>query len=141
MMWQPDFTMALIGGALIGVATVIMLVFNGRVTGISGITNGAVFGEKEDRPWRWAFILGLLVGGALMLAIRPELFAVGESKPLWMIALAGLLVGYGTIMGSGCTSGHAVCGISRLSPRSVVSTVIFMAFGFATASLMQLVLG
>ncbi len=134
------FTEQLIGGAIIGLAVSIMLIFNGRVTGISGIVSQILKFNMSDIWWRVLFVLGLVVGGFVVNAIDPNAIgpAVTDTKGL---IIAGLLVGYGTVMGSGCTSGHAVCGISRFSKRSIVSTVVFMAFGFLTASIIQLVKG
>lgn len=123
---------ALGGGALIGLAVSIMLVFNGRVTGISGIANSFLTAQ-EGRLWRGAFLIGLWLGGFLMALINPAFFTVPE-KPLPIILVAGFIVGFGTVMGSGCTSGHGVCGISRLSLRSVIATATFMASGVLIAT-------
>lgn len=134
---------ALAGGLLIGVAAVMLLAFNGRVMGISGIVGGLM--DRGTPPalhfgWRLAFLAGLLAASAVWQGFTalPEVSI--QSSPL-MIALAGLLVGFGTRMGSGCTSGHAVCGLARLSPRSMVATAAFMASGFVTASLVLRHLG
>lgn len=132
---------ALIGGAVIGIAASIMLVFNGRVTGISGIYNGILNRTKGDMAWRVAFVGGLFLGGSVLYSLRPDFFVNESGRPLWLVALAGLIVGFGTIMGSGCTSGHGVCGISRLSPRSLVATAAFMGAGFATATLLRQLFG
>lgn len=132
---------ALLGGAIIGVAASIMLIFNGRVTGISGIYNGILSWVKGDIAWRLAFVLGLVFGGSVLYSLRPELFINETGRPLWLVAVAGLIVGFGTIMGSGCTSGHGVCGISRLSPRSLVATGAFMGAGILTATLIRLLFG
>jgi uncharacterized protein len=116
-----------VGGALIGLSASLMLVLNGRVTGISGILNGLMRpSEKAEAPWRALFVLGLIVGGALTLR------ALGSSAtppPLATALVAGALVGVGTRIGNGCTSGHGVCGLSRLSPRSLVATLTFIATG------------
>lgn len=133
--------LALIGGGIIGIAASIMLVFSGRVTGISGIYNGIFNFTKGDLGWRIAFILGLVLGGSLLVLLKPELFVNTSGRPLWLVAVAGLIVGFGTIMGSGCTSGHGVCGISRISPRSLVATAAFMAAGFVTATLIRQLFG
>lgn len=132
---------ALLGGAIIGLASSMMLIFNGRVTGISGIYNGILGFVKSDTAWRMAFVLGLVAGGGILLAVKPEFFVNESGRSLEAVAVAGLIVGFGTIMGSGCTSGHGVCGISRLSPRSLVATVAFMAAGFVTASVLKHLFG
>lgn len=130
---------AAMGGVLIGVASSIMLIFNGRVTGIAGIVNGVLSFPKKDTAWRLAFIGGLLLTGIIGYQLQPELF-INESERTWpTVAVAGILVGYGTVMGSGCTSGHGVCGISRLSIRSIVATLSFMAAGFMTASFFRII--
>lgn len=126
---QLDWTLALIGGAIIGVAVTIMLLFNGRVTGISGIINGIFNLQTGDVLWRFAFVLGLFVGGFILRAFYPHAFDGALNLSTTNTAIAGLLVGFGTIMGSGCTSGHGVCGLSRLSLRSLISTVTFIGAG------------
>ncbi len=131
-MIPQDWINALLGGLIIGTAVSMMLLLNGRVTGISGIINGAISPQKGDTAWRWLFVAGLVFGGLTLRSLNPQVF--GESSgtsPLLTIA-AGLLVGLGTIMGSGCTSGHGVCGISRFSPRSLVATITFIAAGIMT---------
>lgn len=129
---NADWVNALLGGTLIGISVSLMLLLNGRVTGISGIVNGVLFPSQGEVSWRVLFIGGLLVGGLTMFMIAPDQMANTLIRPSWAPIVAGLLVGFGTIMGSGCTSGHGVCGISRLSPRSLVATVVFMAAGIAT---------
>lgn len=133
--------MALIGGALIGLAASLMLLLNGRVTGVSGIANGLLQYLKGDVAWRAAFVGGLVVGGFVFYKMSPELFVNSSGRSSQMIAVAGVIVGFGTVLGSGCTSGHGVCGISRLSPRSLVATVIFMLVGMATATLVRFASG
>lgn len=120
---------ALFGGILIGLAVSLMLFLNGRVTGISGIINGAFISKKGDLLWRWLFLAGLLSGGFLLRILKPTVFENTLSVDLKTTTIAGLLVGFGTLLGSGCTSGHGVCGLSRLSPRSLVATVTFIAAG------------
>lgn len=134
------FTEQLIGGAIIGIAVSIMLIFNGRVTGISGIVSQILKFNLTDFWWRVLFVLGLISGGFVVQIVNPTAIGPAVTDTKGLIA-AGLLVGYGTVMGSGCTSGHAVCGISRFSKRSIVSTIVFMAFGFLTASMIQLIKG
>ena len=120
-----------IGGLLIGLASATMLVLNGRIAGISGIVGGLIDPKSEERPWRSTFVLGLLLGGLVTSFVAPQAFGSAPvSMPL--LVVAGLLVGFGTRFGSGCTSGHGVCGISRMSPRSILATLTFMATGAAT---------
>ena len=122
---------ALMGGILIGTAAALFLVVNGRIAGISGILGGLLRPAAGDIAWRAAFIVGLVVSPALYaLFARLPAATIEAGYPL--LILAGLLVGAGTRYGSGCTSGHGVCGLSRLSPRSLAATVAFMAAGFVT---------
>jgi uncharacterized membrane protein YedE/YeeE len=123
---------ALAGGALIGLAASLLLVANGRVAGISGILGGVVVPVRDEVPWRLAFLVGLVASGLVLSLSMPG--AIGASpRPLPLMALAGLLVGIGTRLGHGCTSGHGVCGLARWSPRSLVATLTFMATGAAAA--------
>lgn len=135
---NQDWINALIGGALIGVSVSLMLAWNGRVTGISGIINGALSSVKGDTQWRWFFIFGLFFGGLVMGQMNPKVFENTVTTDVWMTVAAGLLVGFGTIMGSGCTSGHGVCGISRMSPRSLVATITFIGAGVVAVYLFKL---
>jgi uncharacterized protein len=121
------------GGVLIGLAATVLLLSNGRIAGISGIFAGALHGAGAgDNGWRWAFLVGLVGGGAALALLAPSMFAVTYDRSLPMVAVAGLLVGVGVRMGSGCTSGHGVCGLSRMSPRSLVATLTFIATGALT---------
>lgn len=120
---------ALAGGALIGTSASLMLYFNGKVTGISGIVGGLFSRTAHQAPWRFLFVLGLVVGGAVMVTLRPAAFSTEGAPSLGVTLVAGLLVGVGTRMGNGCTSGHGVCGMSRLSPRSITATITFIATG------------
>jgi len=140
-MTSSDMWSALAGGALIGLAAVLLLWFNGRIAGISGMLNGAVEESGHERHWRFVFLLGLVVGAFGYSLLDPGDFVLRQGFPLWALALAGLLVGYGTRLGSGCNSGHGVCGISRLSIRSIYATVTFMAFGFITTAVVRHLLG
>ena len=131
---------ALLGGALIGLAAASLLLSNGRLAGISGIVGGLLRPAPGEWGWRAAFVLGLLGGGGLFAAFRPAAFATA-ARPLPLLALAGLIVGFGSRLGGGCTSGHGVCGLSRLSKRSLVGTLTFMFTGIATVALVHLVGG
>ncbi len=122
----------IVGGSLIGLAVTLMLLFNGRVTGISGIISSALSKPSLKSSWRLMFLSGLIVGGAVGNSIDPRLFVNLSGRSLPFILVAGFLVGYGTLMGSGCTSGHGICGISRLSLRSLAATLTFILFGFLT---------
>lgn len=132
---------SLIGGALIGLAVTTMLLFNGRVTGISGILVSSLSKPSKDGLWRWMFLIGMIIGGLFMHSLRPDFFINLSSRGLSAVAAAGLLVGYGTVMGSGCTSGHGICGISRLSVRSILATITFMSFGFLAVQAVRLFFG
>ncbi len=123
---------SLAGGALIGISVTLMLLFNGRITGISGIISSSLTKPTRDGLWRWLFIVGLIAGGFLIQIIRPDFFTNNSERSTAAVIIAGLLVGYGTVLGSGCTSGHGICGVSRLSLRSGLATVTFMLFGFLT---------
>ena len=124
-----DWINALFGGVIIGIAVSLMLLWNGRVTGISGIINGTLSPLKGDTGWRVLFIIGLLLGGLALKVLNPNIFSGNLETDTWTTVVAGLLVGFGTILGSGCTSGHGVCGISRMSVRSLVATIIFISAG------------
>jgi len=118
---------ALIGGALIGLSAALLLFLNGRIAGISGIVGKALFPEQRgDVSWRMYFLAGLLLGPLISRLIdgNAVLFRIETSLPV--LVIAGLLVGYGTSLGGGCTSGHGICGLARFSPRSALATVVFM---------------
>jgi uncharacterized membrane protein YedE/YeeE len=126
---------SLLGGVLIGISATLLLIANGRAAGISGILNGVFASSAEARSWRGAFLLGLLAAGfvGFVLGAGPYL----SVAPLWKILLAGALVGFGTRLGEGCTSGHGVCGLSRFSLRSLAATMAFMVTGFVTVYLVR----
>ena len=132
---------AAIGGVLIGLSAVLLMGLNGRIAGISGVLSGAVFAERGDKMWQAAFIVGLIVAPALWTRVS------GAAPPFtitsnWMlIGIGGLLVGFGTRLGSGCTSGHGICGLSRLSPRSMASVSLFIAAGMATVAIAKSLFG
>lgn len=133
--------LSIFGGALIGTAVTLMLLFNGRVTGISGIIASTIAKPSIEGLWRWMFLVGLISGGLLMNRLRPDLFVSTSNRSIAAVAVAGLLVGYGTVMASGCTSGHGICGIGRLSIRSVLATLVFMFFGFLTVQTVKFLFG
>lgn len=126
--------MSLAGGVLLGVASALLILLNGRVLGISGIVGGVLSPKGGDVRWRIAFLLGLAAAPLAFGLLAPEGFiqAPRVEAGYGLLAVAGLLVGWGTRYGSGCTSGHGVCGLSRLSPRSMIATATFMAAGFLT---------
>ncbi len=135
------FAQAAFGGILIGLASWLLLASLGRVAGITGIVAGALFPAQaapaEERVWRWAFLAGLIGAGAVAAALlqTPSI----ATRPMPLLVIAGLLVGFGTVLGSGCTSGHGVCGIGRRSVRSMVSTVVFMSAGAATVFIASII--
>lgn len=132
---------AVLGGILIGIAASLMMLFNGKVTGISGIVAGVIKPKERDLGWRVSFLIGLLSGGMILRFFRPEVF-IQDSSALWGdYIFAGLLVGFGTLLGNGCTSGHGVCGVSRLSVRSIIATVTFITFGMLSLYLFKLLRG
>ena len=140
MLLENDYLRATAGGVLIGVAAVVLLWFNGRIAGISGITNGVFQKNRAEVGWRAAFIIGLVVGGLLFQWFAPVPLIARGDFPTWLTIAAGLLVGFGTRLGSGCTSGHGICGISRLSIRSIAATMTFVVVGMAIATLASRVL-
>ncbi len=126
----------LAGGLLIGLATSLLLWSNGRLAGVSGAFADLLMPSKAGTSWQGTFLSGLLAGGALVALARPEAYGpMVASTPV--LALAGLLVGFGTRLGNGCTSGHGVCGNSRLSPRSLIATVTFIASGALVVLLLR----
>ncbi len=129
-----NYLMAAAGGALIGTASVVLLWLNGRIAGISGIMNGAFSKQRSEAGWRVAFVVGLIAGGLLYQWVTGVALIERSDFPIWMTVVAGLLVGYGTRMGSGCTSGHGICGVSRLSMRSIVATATFVFVGMLVAT-------
>jgi len=133
---------ALVGGALIGAATSWLLLADGRIAGVSGILGGALRSRGAgERAWRIAFLLGLPAGFLLYAWLAGAPAPVHIESSLAQLVAAGLLVGFGTRLGSGCTSGHGICGVARASPRSLVATATFMALGFVTVFATRHVLG
>ena len=135
---MPSWLTALLGGVLIGVAATLLLWLNGRVAGISGIVNG-MLGRRSARgelAWRFAFLVGLMLAGAITMRVLGQDASSPASPPL--LIAAGLLAGFGTTMGGGCTSGHGVCGLGCLSGRSLVAVLVFMAAAIATVLALRL---
>jgi hypothetical protein len=131
---MSDWLTALAGGALIGAAGALLFLTHGRVAGISGIIGSLLPPAARDRDWRVAFVAGLALAGTAALLVAPSAIGTSVRSPA-VVIVAGLLVGFGTRWGSGCTSGHGVCGLSRLSRRSFFAVMTFMATGAATAYL------
>jgi uncharacterized membrane protein YedE/YeeE len=127
---------ALLGGSLIGLATAILLLINGRTAGISGIAASAIALSKGEKLWKWVFLLGLIAGCglAIQFAVEPP---KAPQNSTWVLILGGSLVGFGTVLGNGCTSGHGVCGIGRFSKRSIIATLIFMVSAMLTVAVIQ----
>ncbi|RTZ17291.1 YeeE/YedE family protein [Vibrio aquaticus] len=126
---------SLFGGILLGVSAVLLMLVNGKTAGISGIVNGIIIPRTKDWAWRVLFVVGMVIGGGVAVAYghfqAPDL----TTTPVITIVAAGALVGLGTKIGNGCTSGHGICGIGRLSPRSIIATCIFMAVAALTVYL------
>lgn len=131
----------LIGGLLIGLSAALLLFFNGQVAGVSGIAGGLLNLHRGEWYWRVAFIAGLVLGPVLYQIFRPLEFTFQISSSMPLLAAGGLLVGLGVRMGGGCTSGHGVCGLSRISSRSIVATITFVAAAMATVYVVRHVLG
>jgi len=132
---------AAVGGALIGLSTVLLMLCNGRIAGITGIAAGMLDPASSDRGWRATFIVGLIAApfSAMLAGYTVPIPQMPSS--MVTIAVAGLLVGFGTRLGNGCTSGHGICGIARLSKRSIAATMIFMVTAIVVVALMRHVLG
>ncbi len=131
---------SLLGGIILGLASALMLILFGRIMGISGIIGTALDRPKGDTLWRAVFIAGLISSAVIFAPFVDVSRTAPNETNVWLIVLAGLLVGYGTRLGSGCTSGHGICGISRLSARSFVATGVFMTSGILTVVIMQFLL-
>ncbi|TGD43325.1 YeeE/YedE family protein [Pseudotabrizicola sediminis] len=127
---------SLFGGVLIGFGALILMVFNGRIAGMTGMLNGMLEPRNPDSPWRLAFLAGAIVAPLLATLLGAEFAFVSPTNGA-LLALGGVIVGIGVTYGSGCTSGHGVCGMARLSPRSLVATLTFMVTTFATVTLIR----
>ncbi|MCL1141098.1 YeeE/YedE family protein [Shewanella gaetbuli] len=139
---MTDFTpiSALIGGALLGFAAILLLIVNGRIAGISGILTGVLTTQSQNVKWRWAFIVGLLMSGFLAPSLGLNMPSTIDAN--WTLTLiGGFIVGLGTYLGSGCTSGHGICGIGRFSKRSIVATLIFMCVAAVVVFISRHVIG
>ena len=135
--------LALSGGVLIGLSATMLWLGMGRIAGISGIA-GSLFSLKAvsgDRAWRWLFLVGLIAGALIVHLLTGGLFEVRSGYPIWLLVGGAVLVGIGTRMGSGCTSGHGVCGLARLSMRGLVATLTFMGTAFVTVFVIRHLLG
>jgi uncharacterized membrane protein YedE/YeeE len=132
---------SLLGGVLIGLSASLLLLLHGRIAGISGIVGESFKARHDERAWRVLFLAGLVGGGALVALVKPSAFPSSVSTAPPGLIIAGLLVGFGTRLGSGCTSGHGLCGVGRLSQRSLVATAIFFATGAATVFILRHVIG
>jgi uncharacterized membrane protein YedE/YeeE len=138
---MESFVYPLIGGALIGLASIGLLLFNGRIAGISGIFGGLLGRISADALWKVAFVAGLVAGGLVLRVVLPQAFESSVVRSLPALLVAGFLVGFGTRLGSGCTSGHGVCGLSRFSPRSLVAVLSFIGAGVAVVFIVSRVFG
>lgn len=136
-----SYGLSLLGGALIGLAASVVLLTHGRVAGISGLFGGLFLPGHDARFFRMSFLLGLVAAGLVLSFVYPAAFGSTGHASLAVIAAAGLLVGFGTRLGGGCTSGHGVCGLCRFSGRSLVATLTFMGTGMLTVLAMRHVLG
>lgn len=130
---------SLLGGLVIGLSSIALLLLNGRIAGISSILENGLFAWKDvsNRVWSLWFLVGLFLGGELLRNFLPDSFGGVHQHKMWMIVLGGLLVGFGSRLGSGCTSGHGVCGLGRLSSRSLVSVLLFMGSAGLTVWLIR----
>ncbi len=131
------FLLPLLGGILIGLGTTILLAFAGKIAGISGILSSFLSKPEKIISWQLLFLLGFLSGGIFMKILFPSFFTYSLNASILEIILGGILVGFGTRLGNGCTSGHGVCGLSRLSLRSFVATFLFLSIGILIATLRE----
>ncbi len=141
---MENFTpyLSLAGGVLIGISASILMYLNGRIAGISGIVAG-VFNAASitEKAWRLAFVIGLVIGGAIYMHFFPIAIAAREFMSTKLLIVGGLVIGFGTAMGSGCTSGHGICGVSRFSLRSLVATATFLLSGIVTVYIFKQIIG
>ena len=137
---MTNFFWPSVGGILLGISATLLLLLTGRIAGISGIVWGAISKSEDDRAWRWLFLAGLMAGTWLYHVISGTSYPVLQNNYLLAVS-GGLLVGLGVKIGNGCTSGHGVCGIGRMSSRSITSTLIFMSVGIATVYVFRTIVG
>lgn len=140
-MTLSPYLAAVVGGLLIGTASIFLLAMSGRIAGISGIVGGLLAPRRGDLDWRLAFLAGIFAGGLVFQVLSPGTLPKSLPNSPATIVVAGLLVGFGTRLGNGCTSGHGVCGLGRRSPRSLAATLAFMTTAFATVFVARHVLG
>lgn len=140
---MTEFTplMSLVGGTLIGLSAVLLMAFNGRIAGMTGILTGLLPPVSTDWPWRAAFIAGAIAAPILVVSLSSQTIGFDSPVPTPWLVISGLIVGVGVYFGSGCTSGHGVCGMARLSPRSIAATAVFMATTAATVFVSRHMLG
>ena len=140
---MTEFTPLLssLGGVLIGLAAVLLMALHGRIAGMTGIVSGVIPPLSSDWGWRAAFLAGAIAAPTLIVALSGEIVGFDSPMPAPLLVVGGLAVGIGVTLGGGCTSGHGVCGIARLSPRSIVATLTFMAATAATVFVMRHILG
>lgn len=140
---MTEFTplMSLVGGTLIGLSAVLLMAFNGRIAGMTGILTGLLPPVSTDWLWRAAFIAGAIAAPVLLVSLSSQTIGFDSPVPSSWLAVSGLIVGVGVYFGSGCTSGHGVCGMARLSPRSIAATAVFMTTTAATVFVTRHVLG
>ena len=140
---MTEFTpvLSLLGGTLIGLSAVLLMAFHGRIAGMTGILSGLLPPVSSDWAWRAAFLAGAIVAPGLVLGLSRHAIAFSSPVPLPWVIIGGLIVGVGVYFGSGCTSGHGVCGIARLSPRSIAATATFMATAIITVFVIRHLLG
>jgi len=137
-----DYSAPLFGGVLIGLSALLLMLSIGRIAGISGIATAAInSADGSGRTWRWVFLIGLIIGALIYSQTWEIALPFRQAPPAWVIVIAGLLVGFGTHWGNGCTSGHGVCGIGRFSVRSAIATLVFMFCAAATVFMTRHVLG
>ena len=132
---------ALAGGALIGLSVSLLLLFNGRMAGVSSIMNGLFSAPKKEEIWRGLFLCGLIFGAFIFQLLSNNSLVLRQGYPILLIIVGGILVGFGTRMGSGCTSGHGICGIANFSIRSITATITFMLSGMVTVFILKQLLG
>ncbi|MDA0306385.1 MAG: YeeE/YedE family protein [Proteobacteria bacterium] len=132
---------SLLGGMLIGIAALVLLAFNGHIAGVTGVARGVLTPKQNDTLWRVVFLLGLVVGPFVFQAVSGETIVSTITSSTLTLVIGGLLVGFGTSMGNGCTSGHGICGLGRVSKRSLAATGAFMATAIVTVYMMRHVLG